>query len=315
MISLSNLKKEFGSVNALRGLDLETRPGEVLALLGPNGAGKSTTIKSIVGLVHPDSGTITIDGIDVTREPRRARKLIGYLPQRVHFYENLTPREVLAFFAKLRKTSPSQIEPLLRKVGLQDVAERRTAGFSGGMLQRLGLAVALLGDPKLLVLDEPTSGLDPEGSKLFKEIIRERQAAGSTILLSSHFLGEVESISDRVAVCHQGRIVALDTLDALRQSLAMPTRMTLKLARETVPPSDFSLERLSLERLSLEAGAQQVEFRDGILKVVIDDRQKAAMVRTLEAQGARVEDFRTEEATLEDIFMAIVARERPAGKE
>jgi len=310
VISLSNLKKEFGSVNALRGLDLETRPGEVLALLGPNGAGKSTTIKSIVGLVHPDSGTITIDGLDATREPRRARKLIGYLPQRVHFYENLNPREVLAFFAKLRKTSPSQIEPLLRKVGLQDVAERRTAGFSGGMLQRLGLAVALLGDPKLLVLDEPTAGLDPEGSKLFKGIIRERQAAGSTILLSSHFLGEVESISDRIAVCHQGRIVALDTLDALRESLAMPTRMTLRLARETVPPSN-----LSLERLSLDAGAQHVEFHDGILKVVIDDRHKAAMVRTLEAQGARVEDFRTEEATLEDIFMAIVARERPAGKE
>ncbi len=310
MISLNQLTKQFGSVKALRELDLDTRAGEVLALLGPNGAGKSTTIKCIVGLVQPDAGTITIDGIDVAREPRRARALIGYLPQRVHFYENLSPREVLAFYAKLRKTTPGQIDPLLRKVGLADVAERRTAGFSGGMLQRLGLAVALLGDPRLLVLDEPTAGLDPEGSKLFKEIIRERQAAGSTILLSSHLLGEVESISDRIAVCHQGRIVALDTLEALRHSLAMPTRLTLKLARETVPRSD-----VSLERISLEAGARRVEFHDGILTVVIDDRHKAAMLRNLEARGARIEDFRTEEATLEDIFMAIVAREQPAGKE
>jgi ABC-2 type transport system ATP-binding protein len=310
VISLKQLTKQFGSVTALKDLDLETRPGEVLALLGPNGAGKSTTIKSIVGLVHPDSGTITIDGIDVAREPKRARALIGYLPQRVHFYENLSPREVLAFFAKLRKTTPAQIDPLLRKVGLIDVAERRTAGFSGGMLQRLGLAVALLGDPKLLVLDEPTAGLDPEGSRLFKEIIRERQAAGSTVLLSSHLLGEVESISDRIAVCDQGRIVALDTLEALRHSLDMPTRMTLKIARHEVPPSDHSLERISLE-----AGARLVDYHNDILKVVIDDRNKAAMVRNLEARGARIEDFRTEEATLEDIFMAIVARERPAGKE
>jgi ABC-2 type transport system ATP-binding protein len=310
VITLKKLTKTFGSVKAIRELDLTTHGGEVLALLGPNGAGKSTTIKSIVGLVHPDSGTITIDGIDVAREPKRARALIGYLPQRVHFYENLSPREVLAFFAKLRKTTPAQIDPLLKKVGLIDVADRRTAGFSGGMLQRLGLAVALLGDPKLLVLDEPTAGLDPEGSKLFKAIIRERQAAGSTILLSSHLLGEVESISDRIAVCNQGRIVALDTLDALRHSLAMPTRMTLKLARGEVPSID-----LPLERISLEAGASLADFQDGILKVVIDDRNKAAMVRTLEARGARIEDFRTEEATLEDIFMAIVARERPAGKE
>ncbi len=310
MIILKNLTKEYGSVKALRNLDLSMRPGEVLALLGPNGAGKSTTIKSIVGLVQPSSGTITIEGIDVAREPKRARAMIGYLPQRVHFYENLSPREVLAFFAKLRKTTPSQIDPLLTKVGLIDVAERRTAGFSGGMLQRLGLAVALLGDPKLLVLDEPTAGLDPEGSRLFKEIIRERQAAGCTILLSSHLLGEVESIADRIAVCNQGRIVAIDTLESLRQSLAMPTRMTLKLARQEAPPDD-----LSPERISLEAGARLVEFHDGILKVVIDDRHKAAMVRSLEAQGARIEDFRTEEATLEDIFMAIVARERPAGKE
>jgi ABC-type multidrug transport system ATPase subunit len=310
VISIKQLSKQFGSIKALRELDLSTRPGEVLALLGPNGAGKSTTIKSIVGLVHPDAGTITIDGIDVAREPRRARALIGYLPQRVHFYENLSPREVLAFFAKLRKTTPSQIDPLLRKVGLFDVADRRTAGFSGGMLQRLGLAVALLGDPKLLVLDEPTAGLDPEGSRLFKEIIRERQAAGSTILLSSHLLGEVESISDRIAVCNQGRIVALDTLESLRHSLDMPTRMTLKIAREEVPSSDHSLERISLE-----AGARLVDYHNGILKVVIDDRNKAAMVRNLEARGARIEDFRTEEATLEDIFMAIVARERPAGKE
>src|SRR5690606_29550754 len=126
----------------------------------------------------------------------------------------------------------------------------------------------------------------------------------------SHLLGEVESISDRIAVCSQGRIVAIDTLESLRHSLAMPTRLTLTLARNEASPED-----LPLERISLEAGASLVDFHDGLLKVVIDDRNKAAMMRNLESRGARIEDFRTEEASLEDIFMAIVARERPAGKE
>lgn len=304
MIRIESLVKHYGTVNALQGLSLEASAGEVLALLGPNGAGKSTTIKSIVGLVTPSGGRVIVDGIDVAREPRRARSLIGYLPQRVHFYDNLTPREVLAFFAQLRKAPLAGIDPLIDRVGLRSVAERRTAGFSGGMLQRLGLAVALLGNPRLLILDEPTAGLDPEGSILFKEVIAERQRAGTTVLLSSHLLAEVETIADRIAVCHQGRIVALDTLERMRQSLALPSRMIFKLASPEAG-----------ETLAMAAGAQHAEVRNGTLRVTIDYGRKASVIRALEARGVVIDDLRTEDPSLEDIFMAIVKKQPTAQKE
>lgn len=304
MIRIESLEKHYGTVNALQGLSLEASAGEVLALLGPNGAGKSTTIKSIVGLVTPSGGRVLVDGIDVAREPRRARSLIGYLPQRVHFYDNLTPREVLAFFAQLRKAPLVGIDPLIDRVGLRTVAERRTAGFSGGMLQRLGLAVALLGNPRLLILDEPTAGLDPEGSILFKEVIAERQRAGTTVLLSSHLLAEVETIADRIAVCHQGRIVALDTLERMRQSLALPSRMIFKLSSPEAG-----------EDLAMAAGAQHAEVRNGTLRVTIDYGRKASVIRALEARGVVIDDLRTEDPSLEDIFMAIVRKQPTAQKE
>ncbi len=305
MIRLEHLSKAYGSVKALDDLSLESRPGEVLALLGPNGAGKSTTIKSIVGLVRPTSGRVLIDGIDVAKEPRRARSLIGYLPQRVHFYDNLSPREVLAFYAQLRRAPTTQIDALIERVGLSAAADRRTAGFSGGMLQRLGLAVALLGEPRLMILDEPTAGLDPAGTMLFKDIIQERQQAGTTVLLSSHFLAEVESIADRMAICDRGRIVALDSLEALRRDLALPTRMILALSGGPADPV----------ALARSVGAEDAAYRDGALRVTLRPPQKAAMIRAFEDQGAAIQDLRILEPSLEDIFMAIVQQPTPSGKE
>lgn len=307
MIRLDPLYKRFGDVMALDGLALEARRGEVLALLGPNGAGKSTAIKCLVGLVHPDRGTVEVAGIDVQRAPKRARALIGYLPQQVNFYENLTPREVLAFFARLRQADPAQIPHLLETLGLASCAERRTVGFSGGMRQRLGLAVALLGDPPLLVLDEPTAGLDPEASGLFKRLIRERREAGGTVLVSSHLLAEIEPLADRIAVCARGRIVALDDLAALRHRVELPTRLILELDDAAGRPAD-----IALERIARDAGAWEVEFKRGRLHAVIEDRQKAAMLRILEDRGARITDIRTEDASLEEIFLAIMARARAA---
>lgn len=304
MIRIENLEKSYGPLRALDGLSLEARSGEVLALLGPNGAGKSTTIKSIVGLVTPSAGRVLIDGIDVAREPRRARALVGYLPQRVHFYDNLTPREVLAFYAQLRKAPRSQIAPLIERVGLGHAADRRTKGFSGGMLQRLGLAVALLGDPRLLVLDEPTAGLDPEGSVLFKETIIERRRAGTTVLLCSHLLAEVESVADRIAICNQGRIAAIDSLDAMRESLALPTRMVLRVAGAADP-----------EAIAIKAGARDAELRGDLLRLTIDYQAKAAVILALEERGVTVQDLRTEDPSLEDIFMAVVHRTASLPKE
>ncbi|MNR81126.1 putative ABC transporter ATP-binding protein YxlF [compost metagenome] len=300
MIRIEQLVKTYGSVEAVRGLDLEARPGEVLALLGPNGAGKSTTMKTLVGLVPPTRGRVLIDGIDVVKFPREARKLIGYLPQRVAFYENLTAREVLAFFAKLRGADLKRNASLLERVGLGYAADRKTLGFSGGMLQRLGLAVALLGDPRLLILDEPTVGLDPEGSMLFKEIIREQHQAGTTVLLSSHLLGEIQSLCDRIAICLQGRIATVDTLEGLRAERALRTRMVLKLGNTNG----------HTEALALAAGVDEARFHEGVLRVSLDGASKATLIRTLEEDGITIHDLRTEEPSLEDIFLAYVQSDR-----
>lgn len=300
MIRIEKLVKTYGSVKAVQELDLTAVPGEVLALLGPNGAGKTTTMKTLVGLVPPTSGRVLIDGIDVVKEPRKARRLIGYLPQRVAFYENLTAREVLTFFAKLRGSDLRENAKLLDRVGLAHAADRKTLGFSGGMLQRLGLAVALLGDPRLLILDEPTVGLDPEGSLLFKEIIRERQRAGSTVLLSSHLLAEIQSLCDRLAICLNGRIKTVDTLDGLRAQHALRARMELTLGNANG----------HTEALAVAAGAENIRFQRGILSVSLANDRKATLIRTLEADGITIHDLRTAEPSLEDIFLSAIQTDR-----
>ncbi|HEY9856941.1 MAG TPA: DUF4162 domain-containing protein, partial [Stenomitos sp.] len=156
----------------------------------------------------------------------------------------------------------------------------------------------------LLVLDEPTSGLDPEGSMLFKEIILERQRAGTTVLLSSHLLAEVESIADRIAVCHQGRIIALDSLDGMRQSLALPTRLVLKVDNPR-----------QAEAFAMSAGAHHVEHANGALRLTVEAGRKASVFRSLETQGVVIEDLRTEDPSLEDIFMAVVQRAHASTQE
>lgn len=298
MIRIEGLQKRYGRLQAVAGLDLEARPGEVLALLGPNGAGKSTTIKAIVGLVRPDAGRLTIAGLDALREPREARARLGYLPQRVAFHENLTALEVLAFFARLRGVSSGALRGLLARVGLADSADRRTRGFSGGMLQRLGLAVALLGEPQVLVLDEPTVGLDPEGALLFKEIVQERRAAGCTVLLSSHLLNEVQTFADRLAFCLAGRVTAQDTLAGLRERLGLPSRLALRLAE---PPA-FAPHALA------EAGARAERFEDGWLHLRVAEGARERILALCLASGARVLDVRSESAGLEEIFLATLHR-------
>ena len=302
MIRVERLVKRYAGVRAVDGLDLRVGAGEVVALLGPNGAGKSTTLKALVGLVRPTSGRVLLGGVDPALDPRGARRQLGYLPQRVDFHDNLTAREVLAFFAKLRGADPASIAPLLDRVGLASAAERPTDGFSGGMLQRLGLAVALLGDPRVLILDEPTVGLDPEGALLFKAIIRERHASGTTVLVSSHLLNETQALTSHVAICLAGRVVAQDTLANLRSALALPSRMTVRL--EGDHPVAASLVSAH--------GGLRLEAEPGLLRVELPDEAKARFVAALGEAGHRVLDLHTEDASLEEIFLATIrSRKEP----
>ena len=214
MIGYEGFGKTYGRVRAVEGLDLEVRNGETLALIGPNGSGKSTTLKAAVGLVRPTAGRVLLDGADVTLDPR-GRAGLGYLPQRVSFPEGVAARAAMRFYGRLRGAGTGEVERLLDRVGLADAADRATDGFSGGMRQRLGIAVALLGCPRVLLLDEPSAALDPTGALLVRDLIGGVAAEGTTVLLSSHDLSEVDALADRIAIFASGRMSALGTLAEL----------------------------------------------------------------------------------------------------
>jgi ABC-2 type transport system ATP-binding protein len=199
---------------ALQGLDLEVRAGEVFGFLGPNGAGKTTTMNVLLGFIPPTSGTASLFGIDV-RQPI-ARQRIGYLPELTYYYKFLTAEELLRFYAKIfglpRAEADSRIEKLLKLVELEAAAKRPIKSYSKGMQQRIGIAQSLINNPDLLILDEPTSGLDPLGRMKVREIIQRLKNEGKTVFFSSHELGEVETICDRVAIVHQGELKAVGTV-------------------------------------------------------------------------------------------------------
>ena len=203
-----------GTKVALNGLDLEVNAGEVFGFLGPNGAGKTTTMNVLLGFVPPTSGEASLFGIDV-RQPI-ARQRIGYLPELTYYYKFLTAEELLRFYAKIfgltRVETDKRIAELLKLVELEHAAKRPIKSYSKGMQQRVGLAQSLINNPDLLILDEPTSGLDPLGRMKVREIIQRLKEQGKTVFFSSHELGEVETVCDRVAIVHQGELKAVGTV-------------------------------------------------------------------------------------------------------
>lgn len=210
VIEVRGLTKHYGAVTAVDGIDLGVNAGEIFGLLGPNGSGKTTTILMLLGLTEPTSGTVSLLGRDPLRRPLEVKRRVGYLPDSVGFYDHLTARENLAFTARLagvdRREAEGRIDAALARVRLGDVADRKVGGFSRGMRQRLGLADVLIKDCKVAILDEPTSGLDPQSTHELLALIRQLAENGMTVLLSSHLLGMVQSICDRVALFNKGRI-------------------------------------------------------------------------------------------------------------
>jgi ABC-2 type transport system ATP-binding protein len=204
-------------VMAVKNLSLSVQPGEVYGLLGPNGCGKSTTLKILLGLVTPNSGRTLIFGKD-SRE-YRSRRDVGFLPENPYFYKFLTAAETLAFYGKIcglsGKTLATRIDELIELVGLRDARDRRVGGFSKGMLQRIGLAQALIQDPGLVVLDEPTAGVDPAGSHQIRDLILDLKKRGKTVLLTSHLLEQVQEICDRVGIMARGEMIREGSLDDL----------------------------------------------------------------------------------------------------
>lgn len=218
ILKVERLTKNYGNVAAVRDVSFGVEPGEVFALLGPNGSGKTTTMKCIVGLNVPTSGNVEICGINAIADPIGARRNISFLPQRVVFPETLTAREVLRFYAKLRGLSDAGAEEGLRSAHVNGASDRPVGTYSGGMVQRLGLAVAAMAQAPVLLLDEPTASLDPQGVIRFREFVKEQRSRGTTVIFSTHLLSEVEQLADRVAVFVGGRIVACTDIETIRKT-------------------------------------------------------------------------------------------------
>ncbi|MDI5922238.1 ABC transporter ATP-binding protein [Halomonas sp. LR5S13] len=223
VIDFQGVTRRDGDLVRLDALDLEVSEGEVLALLGHNGAGKTTTMHLILGLLSPSEGGVAVlGGAPDGAHAETLRRRLGYLPENVSFYAQLSGREVLDYFARLKRVDRGQVDELLDRVGLGHAARRRVKTYSKGMRQRLGLAQALLGDPRLLLLDEPTTGLDPAATRDFYDTVRGLRERGCTVLLSSHVLPGVEPYIDRALILGGGRRLALGSLDDLRQLAALP---------------------------------------------------------------------------------------------
>jgi ABC-2 type transport system ATP-binding protein len=221
VIETHGLTKRYGRVVAVEDLNLEVQEGEVFGLLGPNGSGKTTTILMLLGLTEPTRGEARVLGLDPMREPLKVKSQVGYLPDQVGFYGELTAWENLRYTTRLlglpEAEARARIEEVLKRMGLWEVRDRRVSAFSRGMRQRLGLAEVLLKRPKVAILDEPTLGLDPEAAREFLELIKGLKAEGITILLSSHLLHQVQEVCDRVGLFHKGHLALLGTVEELAQ--------------------------------------------------------------------------------------------------
>lgn len=219
IIQIKAVKKAYKNVEVLKGVDFEVEQGGIFALLGSNGAGKTTIIRIMATLLKADSGSVTIDGFDIETNSREIRGLISLTGQFAAIDEILTGRENLQMIAKLRhlKNHKQIAEDLIRRFNMSEAADRRVGTYSGGMKRRIDIAMSLVGNPRIIFLDEPTTGLDPEARLEVWKIIKELSAAGTTVFLTTQYLEEAEQLADKIAILHEGRIIANDTLDGLKQ--------------------------------------------------------------------------------------------------
>lgn len=230
-IELKAVNKRYDKAVVVDSIDLQVNAGESFVLVGHNGAGKTTIMKLMLGLTRPSSGQITVKGEDpANRLFSATRRVLGYLPESVSFYPNMTGMELLCYYARLKGVAITEVRQRLEQVGLHDAAKKRLNTYSKGMRQRLGLAQAILGDPELLFLDEPTTGLDPSLRRDFYRIIGGLRAGGTTVVISSHSLNEIEAQADRIALIKNGKLVACGSLEALSRQVNLPVRTQLTVA-------------------------------------------------------------------------------------
>ncbi len=285
-LHIENVTKVYGDLQTVRGVSLELAAGERIALLGHNGAGKTTLMRMVLGLTPVSSGRISVLGH--APGSRLARKDTGFLPESVAFYGSLSGREQLRHFARLKSVPPRRADDMLERVGLAQAADRKIRTYSKGMRQRVGLAQALLGKPRLALLDEPTSGLDPVSRQEFYDIVDDLASGGTSVLLSSHALTELETRTDRIAIMSKGRLLANADMETLRRNASLPVRFDVR----TTPGA--------VERVAASLGGTRVNGRSVTLKCHQQD--KIPMLSRIAGLGGQITDLDVVPASLEDLY-------------
>ncbi|MCF1494478.1 ATP-binding cassette domain-containing protein [Agrobacterium vitis] len=290
-VTITDAAKRYGKVEAVKDVSIALNEGETIALVGHNGAGKTTLIKLMLGLIRPDRGSVRVLGEDPATGDFAVRQRLGYLPESVAFHMALTGRETLAFYARLKRVELAAGEDLFDKVGLAaEAADRPVRTYSKGMRQRLGLAQALLGQPRVMLLDEPTSGLDPALRRHFYDLVTELRAGGTTVLLSSHALTELEDRADRVIIVNGGRKIADGTLAELRRVAKLPTRINVRLAQGRAP-SGWNHD-----------GILWTPTDDGTMEAYIAPERKIAVLHEVTADPLALSSLVITEPTLDDLY-------------
>lgn len=307
MIQTKNLTKEYNGKNAVSNLNMEVGDGEVFGFLGPNGAGKSTTILMLTGMIEPTLGSCTIEGVNVALNPLKGKEILGYLPEDVGFYKNLTGYENLDYLGKFYPLSNSEreerIEILLKSVRLNDVPQK-VGEYSRGMNQRLGLALALLNDPKVVILDEPTANLDPEGVLRYREIIKELEKEGKTVLICSHVLSEVRAVCTTLGIISQGTLVARGSVEEVEDELILQSNTPQKIIIRSINPEVYSFiesisnpEILGIERLD---NGVEIQVKKDIRKDLAEE---------LKGNCSGITEMYLDRPGLEDLFLKVYRRE------
>ena len=300
-IVVEGVEKSYGSFEALHGVSFNVKRGEVFGFLGPNGAGKTTTMRIVSTLLPPDVGNVFVCGHSVVDDPVEVKKLIGLLPERFGFYEEMTAFSYLnfnaSFYLKQKDEREKKCTELLGLMGLKEVSDKRIRTFSHGMRQKLAMALSMVNDPEVLIMDEPTNGLDPEATFEFESLIKDLKKSGRTIFLSSHILPEVEKLCDRVCILNRGDVIAQDSIDGISKHLK-----GLRIAVNTL-----GFDKDIVDRIRAVEGIMSVEASGYAMKIEVENQESIAKVNAfLVKNDVGVVEIRNEEMNLEEIFLSLV---------
>ena len=308
MIEVKNVTKKYGKVVAVDNISFTIQDGEIIGLLGPNGAGKSTTMNMITGYIEPTEGTIIVDNYDMSKKPKKAKKEIGYMPEGVPLYTDMTVKEFITYMAEIKKINKKErkekVEKIIEETGLKEVEKKITKNLSRGYKQRVSLAGALVGEPKILILDEPTVGLDPKQITEIRKLIKDL-GKKHTVILSSHILSEVSQICQKVIIINKGKIVAIDTPENLENKVSNKNSLYV-----TVEDTENKIEKVTKKIAEITKIELIKENEDKTKEYLIESKLDTDLRKILFQEFAKenitIFEMKKADTTLEDAFMKLI---------